>query len=218
MDVKFLFGWAKENGIDLPKNSDGNINIPASFELYNEWKKKGGNTKDSDMRQNKTITKGLEPFSEHEKQNWAASKKIIIAESKEKIEEFIKKSIANDESVQGKTLFLGKLDNKISEKIKEEVGASLNGYNLKMSYSDIRHAIGEHGDEVKESLRGQRAINANDILNFVDVITEFDEVKIGDTKKDLVFMKRIGQKNYAITYYADGSHALNFKTFYVSKK
>ena len=42
MDIKFLFGWAKEQGVDLPTKADGSINIPAAFALYDEWKKKGG--------------------------------------------------------------------------------------------------------------------------------------------------------------------------------
>ena len=48
MDVGFLFGWAKEQGVDLPTKADGSINIPAAFALYDEWKKKGGggNAKD----------------------------------------------------------------------------------------------------------------------------------------------------------------------------
>lgn len=48
MDIGFLFGWAKEQGVDLPTKADGSINIPAAFALYDEWKKKGGggNAKD----------------------------------------------------------------------------------------------------------------------------------------------------------------------------
>ena len=42
MDIGFLFGWAKEQGVDLPTKADGSINIPAAFALYDEWKKKGG--------------------------------------------------------------------------------------------------------------------------------------------------------------------------------
>ena len=42
MDVGFLFGWAKEQGIDVPTKSDGSANINELFALYNEWKKKGG--------------------------------------------------------------------------------------------------------------------------------------------------------------------------------
>ena len=45
MDIGFLFGWAKEQGVDLPTKADGSINIPAAFALYDEWKKKGGGGK-----------------------------------------------------------------------------------------------------------------------------------------------------------------------------
>lgn len=40
MDVRFLFGWAEEQGIDVPTKSDGTANINELFALYNEWKKK----------------------------------------------------------------------------------------------------------------------------------------------------------------------------------
>ena len=45
MDVGFLFGWAKEQGIKVPQKSDGSANINELFALYNEWKKKGGESK-----------------------------------------------------------------------------------------------------------------------------------------------------------------------------
>lgn len=48
MDIGFLFGWAKEQGVDLPTKADGSINIPAAFALYDEWKKKGGGGKAKD--------------------------------------------------------------------------------------------------------------------------------------------------------------------------
>ena len=46
MDIGFLFGWAKEQGVDLPTKADGSINIPAAFALYDE--KKGGDGKAKD--------------------------------------------------------------------------------------------------------------------------------------------------------------------------
>lgn len=45
MDIGFLFGWAKENGIKLPTRDDGNINVPAAFALYDEWRRKQGGDK-----------------------------------------------------------------------------------------------------------------------------------------------------------------------------
>ena len=57
MDIGFLFGWAKEQGIDLPTKSDGSINIPAAFALYDEWKKKGAG---GDREHRKTIMVAIE--------------------------------------------------------------------------------------------------------------------------------------------------------------
>ena len=45
MDIGFLFGWAKEQGVKVPQKSDGSANINELFALYNEWKKKGGESK-----------------------------------------------------------------------------------------------------------------------------------------------------------------------------
>ena len=45
MDAGFLFGWAKEQGVKVPQKSDGSANINELFALYNEWKKKGGESK-----------------------------------------------------------------------------------------------------------------------------------------------------------------------------
>ena len=45
MDIGFLFGWAKEQGVKVPQKSDGSANINELFALYDEWKKKGGESK-----------------------------------------------------------------------------------------------------------------------------------------------------------------------------
>ena len=65
MDVGFLFGWAKEQGIKVPQKSDGSANINELFALYNEWKKKGGESKaersDDSSKQKKQNDKGSKP-------------------------------------------------------------------------------------------------------------------------------------------------------------
>lgn len=45
MDVGFLFGWAEEQGVKVPTKSDGSANINELFAMYDEWKKKGGESK-----------------------------------------------------------------------------------------------------------------------------------------------------------------------------
>ena len=46
-DIGWLFGWAKENGIDIPLNADGTANIPKLFELYDEWRERNGDQKEA---------------------------------------------------------------------------------------------------------------------------------------------------------------------------
>ena len=46
-DIGWLFGWAKENGIDIPLNADGTANIPKLFELYDEWRERNGDPKEA---------------------------------------------------------------------------------------------------------------------------------------------------------------------------
>lgn len=41
-DIGWLFGWAKENAIDIPLNADGTANIPKLFDLYDEWRERNG--------------------------------------------------------------------------------------------------------------------------------------------------------------------------------
>ena len=45
-DIGWLFGWAKENAIDIPLNADGTANITKLFELYDEWRDKNGGQSD----------------------------------------------------------------------------------------------------------------------------------------------------------------------------
>lgn len=65
MDIGFLFGWAKEQGVKVPIKSDGSANIYELFALYNEWKKKGGESKaerfDDSSKQKKQNDKDNKP-------------------------------------------------------------------------------------------------------------------------------------------------------------
>lgn len=45
MGAGFLFGWAKEQGVKVPTKSDGSANINELFAMYDEWKKKGWESK-----------------------------------------------------------------------------------------------------------------------------------------------------------------------------
>lgn len=81
MDIGFLFGWAKEQGVDLPTKADGSINIPAAFALYDEWKKKGGDGKAKDdgekLSKNGLPSGGKGDKINLTKQEWAQYYKML---------------------------------------------------------------------------------------------------------------------------------------------
>ena len=81
MDIGFLFGWAKEQGVDLPTKADGSINIPAALALYDEWKKKGGSGKAKDdgekLSKNGLPSSGKGDKINLTKQEWAQYYKML---------------------------------------------------------------------------------------------------------------------------------------------
>ena len=60
MDVRFLFGWAEEQGVDVPTKSDGSANINELFALYNEWKKKQTAARRATLRDKGVDTDGMD--------------------------------------------------------------------------------------------------------------------------------------------------------------
>ena len=67
MDVGFLFGWAEEQGIDVPTKSDGSANINELFALYNEWKKKQTAARRATLRDNGVDTDGMDDTAVEQK-------------------------------------------------------------------------------------------------------------------------------------------------------
>lgn len=159
----------------------------------------------------------LVPYSDKEKQNLSSSNKIIIPESEEDISRFIQQARNNESEVHGKKMLLGKIDTTTAQRIKKAVNVDLNNYNVELRAMDIAHAFDSHGDAVTESLRGQLALNDDNIKKFGTIVTSFDEVKPGSEDRSLVFSKRIGNKLIAVTYYAAGNHSLSLKTMYIHK-
>ncbi len=60
MDIGFLFGWAKEQGVKVPQKSDGSANINELFALYNEWKKKQTAARRATLRDKGVDTDGMD--------------------------------------------------------------------------------------------------------------------------------------------------------------
>lgn len=76
MDVGFLFGWAKEQGIKVPTKSDGSANINELFAMYDEWKKKGGGKAKGD--EGDISTKDNKPSKTVDKPSKKGDNKLVL--------------------------------------------------------------------------------------------------------------------------------------------
>ena len=89
MDIGFLFGWAKEQGVKVPQKSDGSANINELFALYNEWKKKGGESKaersDDSSNQKKRNDKNDKPEVVELDENSELMKRVEGLSQKERV-------------------------------------------------------------------------------------------------------------------------------------
>lgn len=86
MDVGFLFGWAKEQGVKVPQKSDGGANIPELFALYNEWKKKQTAARRATLRDKGVDTDGMDAAAVEQKYEEYTGKTSNVVELDENSE------------------------------------------------------------------------------------------------------------------------------------
>jgi len=157
---------------------------------------------------------GLEPYSKHEIDNLRGSKRIAIAYSDEQVRDFVEKSATG--SISGQKILLGKISDDLAQKIYNETGVGVKGYNLELRADEIRHAYNEHGNEETEASRGQQAITVDDIVNFPRIVYGFDNVKV-EWGNSLHFTKYVNGRTTIVTVYTDGNKSLSLKTMYKEK-
>ncbi|MCL2284490.1 MAG: hypothetical protein FWC26_14335 [Fibromonadales bacterium] len=157
----------------------------------------------------------LENYTQFEIDNFSNSTRIKIAKDKGQIRSFIKDAMNNINL--GKKMLLGKIGSDLAQKIYIETNIDLLAYNLELRSVDIRHIFDKHGNEKTERLRGQRAVTIDDVLNFTDIILNFDSVKL-DENDGLIFEKNTNEKVNAVTLYTTGNKSLSLKTMWINKK
>ena len=105
----------------------------------------------------------LREYSQHQKDNWKSSKRIVIYESETQFRDFINEALQNKQF--DKKLYFGAIPTDLAALIKSKTGLNVEGFNCSLSAYEIRKIFDDHGDETKETLRGQRAITEDDIVN-----------------------------------------------------
>lgn len=170
------------------------------------------NKKNNSTRKNK-----YNNYTQKEIQN-LTSNKIKIANSEKDVITFIEtaKKIPNNLK-----LYFGKVNRKVSEKIKNILGINTNNYNISLRADTIKHILKKHGNTKTEVSRGQLPITEQDILNIPNIVNDFDNVKSSgisnNNKPSITFEKNLNGNTIVVTYISDKHHNLEVQTMYKFK-
>lgn len=162
----------------------------------------------------------LTPYSQHQKENWANSKRIVLYESETQFRKFVQDALADNQ--MAKKMYFGAIPNELASRIQAETGLSVEGYNCSLSGNEIRKIFKDHGNEETEAPRGQRAINENDIINIPLVIQSPDTIQLSHKsyqgKPVINFIKDIDGKVTVSAVVSDKHLDLFVQTAYVGIK
>ncbi len=128
-------------------------------------------------------------------------------------------------------LDLGIVDDELAIKIFAETGIDLSGFVISIDNYGIRHAVERHGDEKKEAIQGQVAVQKSAFGLLHLVITEADSVTFDPRQRNpnspvvetLIFEKQIGDYHYVFkevrrVQKKGKSNRLVFQTMFITKK
>lgn len=167
----------------------------------------------------------IEPYSQHELDNYAKAKKIDFYKgNKTQIELFAEKAL-NDKLFDGK-LYFGKVSSALAADIQSNTGYDFNGLNVALYANIVRKGKKDHGDRNKEALRGQKSLTAEDYCRIPDVLENYERIEgsvyhsaQGD-KPAVTFYFTDGDERSVLTFVKSGKSKLDMhlQTMYINKK
>lgn len=158
----------------------------------------------------------LDSYSEHQKENWKNSKKIVLFENETQLRDFVEK--AKNRENAGKKLYFGIVKDEVAERVKNEVGYDIRGYNCALYSDNIRKIFKDHGNESKEITRGQSAVEVDDFSRIPEVICEADSIEDAGMYMGNPAIKFKKDGVTVIGIATDGALDLYTQTMYVGKK
>ena len=162
----------------------------------------------SESRQGSNLTQTKpsmrKPFSPEEAKSVAIETnkiKSLVAGSKNDIVVFFAKwKNGRKQGEKFERLYLGKISDEAKALIESKMGQPLAAENYSLSSDSMRHFFVNHGDSVKEGLRGQKAIGDEQIASIMDIIEKPDNVEVNfdarRKEKGIVFEKQFPDGGY----------------------
>ena len=174
---------------------------------------------------NKTAEDGgmkysLTEYSEKQKENWSASKRIVIYDNPQQLSQFIQSSATGE--TMDKKMYFGAIPPDLAARIKADAGVDVENYNLSLGSYEIRKILKDHGNEAVESPRGQRAIVEDDFAHIVDVVLNPQKIAISENtymgKPAIIFTGEHNGRMNVIAVVSDKRLDLFVQTIYVNTK
>ena len=164
---------------------------------------------------------GIKPYTSAEITSIKSNSKFIVAETMDDVIAFFNKS-TNDKTNEATTMFVGKISDETAELIEASTGINARNKSIALNSSDLRHLYKEHGNSVKENLRGQEAISADNFETIIAAIATPDTITAEKDEKSgaisVIFKKEIKGKTTAITVFSEKKKAFTLKTARITKK
>ena len=162
----------------------------------------------------------LREYSEHQRENWKGSKRIVVYENTQHLQKFIQESLS-DKSFD-KKMYFGAVQADLANLIQQNTGLDVDGYNVSLGSNEIRKIMKDHGDESREVPRGQRAVTVEDIANIPNVIQAPVSVALSPNqyngKPAIVFSGNSNGRMTVVAVVSDKRLDLFVQTAYVSAK
>ena len=163
----------------------------------------------------------LEPYSEHQKENWAGSRSIVLYENEAQLARFIEGALAH--KLPGKKMYFGRIPSDLAVLVKTETGLDIEGYNCTLRSDEVEKILlHSHGNDSTETLRGQRAITKEDFFAIPEIIQSPDRIEASqelyEGKLAIRFIKTINGRTTVVTYVSKKHHDLVVQTMYAGRK
>lgn len=163
----------------------------------------------------------LEGYTDHQKENWAGSKSIVVYESDAQLEQFIDDAL--NSSTSNQKMYFGKIGADLAARVFEETGIDIEGYNCTLRANEVKKILkNSHGDEQVEAMRGQRAVTKEDLMRIPNIIQSPDTIrldkKLFEGKPVLLFSKTDNGRTTVVSYVSQRHQDLTTQTIYISTK
>ncbi len=166
-------------------------------------------------------TTGLTPISPKMRESLSTGKNNIIAQTLGDIVSFANQALEKKGGPE--RLYMGTIPDATAAMIKSATGVDVTGYNAVLPGDSVQHIFKKHGDSKTETLRGQRAVTANDIALIPQVMAAPDSVALsGETDARgrivILFSKKIGDTFATAQAVSDGRKTLSTDTLWIKKE